>query len=107
VIGIGEDARFDVFQFDATAVETVRPDIFQAGHFSLFDILVHLDERGELDLEYHFDESMNTHLIDSINGESGWWYRANYTGGWREQNVFRMGMYPYKDGTSLRVFQED
>jgi len=29
------------FDFDASQVETLRPDIFQPGHFSLFDILSH------------------------------------------------------------------
>ena len=30
------------FSFDAGGVRTLRPDIFQEGHFSLFDVLVHL-----------------------------------------------------------------
>ena len=49
-------------------VETIRPDLFKSGHFSMFDILVHLNKQNQIDLEYHFDESMNTHIIDSING---------------------------------------
>jgi hypothetical protein len=95
------------FEFDPTQIETVRPDIFQSGHFSLFDILVHLDAKGEIDLEYHFDESMDTHVIDSLNGETGWWHDAYYSSGWSETNVFRMDMYPYKDGTTFRLIDRN
>ncbi len=94
------------FTFDASQVETVRPEIFQPGHFSLFDALVHVAEKGDLALEYHFDETLNTHMIDSINGQDGWWYRAQYSGGWTEDNVFRMDMYPYKNGTRIWLYIE-
>lgn len=42
--GTGKIQIADVgkFSFDARDVETVRTDIFRPGHFSLFDILVHL-----------------------------------------------------------------
>ena len=99
--GVGE------FAFDADAVTTLRPDIFQPGHFSTFDVLTHLAKRGDFDLDYHFDESMDTHVVDSINGQGDWWYRALYSGGWYESNVFRMDMYPYKDGTHIRMYEED
>ncbi len=58
------------FEFDPTQVETVRPDLFNPGYFSMFDVLVHLDKQGDIELEYHFDESMNTYIIDALNGES-------------------------------------
>ena len=80
------------FTFDTSQVQTLRPDIFQPGHFSLFDILVHLAERGDIKLAYHFDGHMDTHLIDAINGEPHWWYEAHYSRGWYESNVFRMDM---------------
>jgi hypothetical protein len=99
--------RLGTFSFEASEVETTRPDIFRPGHFSVFDVLVHLSERGEIDLEYHFDEGMNTHVIDAINGEPHWWYEARYSQGWFETNVFRMDMYPFKDGTDIRVFTRD
>lgn len=72
----------------------------------MFDILVHLDKQNEIDLEYHFDETMNTHIIDAINGERGWWYITYYSGGWPENNVFRPDHYPWKLGTQLRFFKE-
>jgi hypothetical protein len=82
------------FSFDATQVETLRPDTFQPGHFSMFDALVDAAELSDLQLQYHFEETMDTHVIDAINGQSGWWYRAQYSGGWTELNAFRMDMYP-------------
>lgn len=91
--------------FDPAEVETVRPDLFNPGFFSMFDVLVHLDKQGLIDLEYHFDESMNTHVIDSLNGEPHWWYSAYYSGGWPECNVFRPDHYPWKDGTTLTFFK--
>ena len=74
------------FSFEAGQVQTGRPDIFQPEHFSLFDVLAHLDERGDIRLEYHFDEEMNTHVIDTLDGKSGWWYQAHYSQGWYEQD---------------------
>ena len=94
----------EVFTFDPTKVDTVRPDLFNLGYFSMFDVLVHLGEQDTIDLEYHFDDSMNTYVIDSINGEPYWWYEAYYDGGWPERNVFRIDNYPWKEGTTLRFF---
>ena len=60
-----------VFEFDPLQIKTTRPDIFQLGHFSFFDILVHLHERSEFLLNYHFDEDLNTHVIESVNQTTG------------------------------------
>ena len=73
----------------------------------MFDVLVYLDNQSLIELVYHFNESMNTHIIDSINGEPSWWYRAVYSGGWSENNVFRPDHYPWKDGASLSFFKLD
>lgn len=94
------------FTFAADQVKTLRPDIFQSDHFSLFDVLAHLGERGDIRLESHFDQEMNTHVIDAINDQRGWWYQAHYSSGWYEQNVFRMDMYPYKNDTRMRLYVE-
>lgn len=48
----------DTFTFRADEVQTTRPDIFQPGHFSVYDALVHLAEAGSLDLQAHFDEAV-------------------------------------------------
>lgn len=89
--------------FDASQIKPIRTDIFQPEHFSLFDVLVHLGERGDIALDYHFDEAMDTHVIDSIDDKRGWWYDAYYSNGWSESNAFRMDMYPYKNNTTLVV----
>jgi len=94
------------FIFDPTEVETIRPDLFNPGYFSMFDVLVHLDKRGDIALEYHFDDLMNTQVVDSISGEPDWWYEAYYDGGWSEGNMFRMDHYPWKNGTTLEFFKE-
>ncbi len=91
------------FGFDSNQVETVRPDIFRPGHFSLFDILVHLSEIGDLALDYHFDEAMDTNVIDAVDGEQGWWYNAYYPAGWFEASVTPMDHYPYKAGSAVRL----
>ena len=93
------------YTFDHTTVETVRPDIFNPGHFSMFDVLAHLNKNGVIDMEYHFDDSMNTHVIDRINGETDWWYMAYYSGGWLENNVFRMDHYLWKEKTILKFIR--
>ena len=93
------------FSFDAGEVKTLRPDVFQEGHFSLFDVLVHLSERGDLGLSYRFDEDGDTHVIHTINGEGGWWYQAYYDGGWPENNVYRIDHYPYKERLTFHVFE--
>jgi len=95
------------FDYDPREIETVRKDIFQPGHFSIFDILVYLDRRGDIEMAYHFDENMNTHVIDSIYGKMDWWYMAYYDGGWPEPNAFRMDLYPHKDDMYIRIIQDD
>lgn len=102
--GIVDIKGIGKFTFDASEVQTLRSDIFQMGHFSIFDVLIQLDKQGDIDLEYHFDGAMDTHIIDAINGEPHWWYEVRYSDGWYETNVFRMDMYPYKDHTDIRLF---
>lgn len=94
------------FDYEPDKIETIRPDIFNPGYFSIFDILVYLDQKNQIDLNYHFNETMNTHIIDDINGIRNWWYEAFYDGGWSEDNVYRMDHYPYKEKMSIRLMQE-
>jgi len=94
---------YTTFRFDPAVINTIRPDIIRSGHFSIFDILIHLHEQGEIQLDYHFDDTMNTHVIDSINGITNWWYMAYYDGGWPENNIYRMDHYPYKDKMTIRI----
>lgn len=95
--GLGE------FTFNPEEVETVRPDIFCPGHFSVFDVVVHLAEKGWFTLDAHYNASLDTHVIDRLDGRMNWWYRAHYSGGWPEINAFRMDMYPYKEGMTITL----
>lgn len=99
VEGLGE------FTFDPGSVEALRDDIFQEAYFSIFDVLVHLKREGLIEMEYSFDENMNTYVISSLDGRESWWYSAYYDGGWPERSVFRMDHYPYKDNMTLRFVQ--
>jgi hypothetical protein len=94
------------YTFHPANITTVRPDIFNPGYFSLFDILVYLDNGGLIDMEYHFAEDMNTFVIDTIHDTPNWWYNAQYEGGWTERSNHRMDHYPWKDGGILSVYQE-
>jgi hypothetical protein len=95
--GIGE------FNFDATQISATRDDVFMPGFFGIFDILVHLDEIGEIDMNYSYSSSLDTYLVQSINGIPNWWYVTYYDGGWPERNVWRMDLYPYKDLSVIRI----
>jgi len=95
------------FEYNTNEIETSRPDLFNEGSFSIFDILVHINRSGKIRLGYHFDESMNTYIIEEINGKRNWWYEAYYDGGWPENNVFRMDHYPYKEKMYIRMFRVD
>lgn len=101
VAGVGQ------FAFDATRIPTLRPDIFQPGHFSAFDVLAYLDSQGLIDMVYHFDESMATHVIDSINGVENWWYQAHYDGGKLIDLATRMDLYPCKERMEINVLTID
>jgi len=94
------------FTFDPGEIQTVRNDIFREGYFSIFDVLVHLQNTDQIDIDYSFDEEMNTYVINSLDGHTGWWYDAYYDGGWRERSVFRMDHYPYKDEMYLKMVRQ-
>ncbi len=98
-----EIEKVGTFSFKPQEVQTMRDDIFREGYFSIFDVLVHLDDNGKIELEYYFDEDMNTYVITEMNGHTEWWYDAFYDGGWRERSVFRIDHYPYKDEMFLRM----
>ncbi len=92
------------FEIDPADIERQRTDVFAEGQISVFDVLVDLSDRREIDMVYHFDEDADTHVIDTLNGRKHWWYQAYYEGGWLENNNFRMDLYPYKDGMFIDVF---
>jgi len=93
-------------KFDPIRVSTVRPDLFQNESFSIFDILVYLDSTGRISLASHFNSDIDTYIIDSLNGETNWWYHVFYDGGQIELNAVRMDHYPWKPGTTIILYQE-
>ena len=96
------------FNFYPSQISTIRPDLFQNQSFSVFDILVYLDRNNSIDMEYQFNNSMDTHVINKINEiEGNWWYLAHYDGGWLESPTFRMDFYPYKDEMTIQIYQEE
>jgi hypothetical protein len=96
---------FGTLNFNPGEIETIRPDLFKDGHYSIFDILVDLDNRNLMNMDYAYNTDMDTYVINSINGEINWWYTAYYDGGWEELNVFRMDRYPYKPKMYIRLFR--
>lgn len=97
VEGLGE------FAFNPLEVATTRPDIFAQGHFSVFDVLAHLGDKGWFPLSYHYDASLDTHVIDELDGRMNWWYRTRSPGSWPAISTFRMDMAPYKDGMVIKL----
>ncbi len=91
---------------DPCQVKSLRPDIFNEGYFSLFDCLVHVCREHNIEIKFHFDRQLRTHLIDSIGKKKNWWYAAIYHGGGRpEEPVHRMDTHPYKDWMRIEVYQ--
>lgn len=103
LVDIGGVGRFHVSPEGITAARTDR---FQPEHFSAFDVLVRLAESEGIGLAYHYDDAMETYVLDSLDGRSGWWYEVRYSGGWMERNVQRMDEYLVKNGTQIRFYQE-
>ncbi|MHA1472279.1 MAG: hypothetical protein ACTSQW_04185 [Promethearchaeota archaeon] len=95
-----------IYFYNPEEVETNRLDLYQNGSFSVFDVLLHLDSKGEIDLDYHFNASMNTYVIDNLNGVANWWYNTYYSGGNFEKNVVRMDHFTWKPGTQIRLYHE-
>ena len=86
-------------------VRTLRPDVFRPGQFGVFDALVHTCETAGIPLQYHFDEALHTHVIDSLDGERHWWYAARYHGGPRlEEPAHRMDTHAYKDWMAISLY---
>ncbi len=98
-------AMIGEYTFDPFDISSIRDDLFKEGFFSVFDILLYLDNLNEIEMEYYFDNELNTYVIDTIDGIEGWWYVAYYDGGWPERNVYRMDHYPYKDKMSISIIE--
>jgi hypothetical protein len=96
----------ETYAFDPDGVDTIRPDLFQNGTYSPFDVLLHLNSTGNLNITYHFNATMDTYVIDSLNGKNNYWYYAYYSGGNLERNAVRIDHFPWKPGTTLVMYEE-
>ena len=65
--------------------------------------MVYLDKIQKIEFSYHFDKTINSYIIDSINGKGNYWYVVYYDGGWPECNAYRMDHYPYKNKMFIRI----
>ena len=93
------------FEFNPKDIKAIRDDVFNEGFFSIFDVLIYLDETGQINMDYEFSEEYGTYIIRNINELEDWWYVAHYDGGWSENNAWRMDLFPYKDRSSIRLGQ--
>jgi hypothetical protein len=105
----GSEIQIDgkIYHYNPNEINSVRPDLFQNGSFSVFDILVHLNTTGKISMHSHFNTSMDTYVIDSLNENSDyWWYHIYYSGGHVEYNMVRIDHYPWKLGAYIFLYHE-
>ncbi|MFC2131065.1 T9SS type A sorting domain-containing protein, partial [Bacteroidota bacterium] len=77
IVRLGEN-QFE-FNQDEYNIETVRPDIFAPGYFSMFDAILAVAAKNDIEIEYHFDSTCMTHFITRVNGtEADYWYHFSY-----------------------------
>ncbi len=105
-VGTVDIEGLGTFTFDPREIETTRPDLFAAGHFSVFDVVAHLAGQDWFTMKYHYDPALDTNIIDELDGRTGWWYQAYYGSGWPEIDAYRMDMYPYQDGLVIRLMTQ-
>ncbi len=106
-LGTLEIRGVGVFTYDPAVIKTLRPDVFAEGRFSAFDVLAVLAAAGKVDVEYAYNESQATYVVQSINGLTGWWYDVRLPGGVFERTALRMDTYPIKDGAEIYLYLED
>ncbi|USD36632.1 hypothetical protein [Ferrimonas sp. SCSIO 43195] len=60
-------------EIDLTSEEwtSIRPEWFQDGQGSVLDLLLFAAKKYDLDVEYFYDEELDTYWIESINGVTG------------------------------------
>ncbi|MBY6226183.1 cytochrome c3 family protein [Ferrimonas balearica] len=52
-------------------LDSIRDDVFVEGRGSFLDLLLHVADQYNIDVEYQWDEELQTHWITSINGHTG------------------------------------
>ena len=73
-----------IISFDPSEhqINTVRPDIFAPGNFSMFDAILAAARKEDISVEYHYDDDCKTHFITRFDGVPGdYWYHFSYDAG--------------------------
>jgi len=95
--GIGD------FSFNPTDINTMRSDIFDNHEFSVFDIVAGLNQSSQIDLKYHFNESTDGYVIDSINGIENWWYKVSNVSGVISNEDTHIDKYKFDEAYSIAL----
>jgi len=95
--GIGE------FSFNPTDINTMRSDVFADQEFSVFDIVAGLGQSSQIDLAYHFNESTDSYVIDSINGIENWWYNVSDASGAINNDNIYMDKYKFDEAYAFAL----
>ena len=91
------------FTFVPEDISTMRSDVFKNGEFSIFDIVVYLDRTKQIDADYHFEETIDSYIIDSINGTDNWWYEVKNPSGMIDSRKIFMDSYKYDNKLSYEL----
>lgn len=62
------------FSFNPNTITTARSDLYKETEFSIFDVVINLDNEKLINAEYYFDESIDSYIVNSINGMQYWAY---------------------------------
>jgi len=75
------------FDPEEHTIETVRPDIFAPGYYSMFDVILAVAAQNQIPIEYSYDSTRKTHFITNMAGLSGeYWYHFSYDAGGGNSN---------------------
>jgi hypothetical protein len=60
-------------------ITSIRPDIFNIGYYSMFDVILAVAAKKNIPIEYYWDDSCKTHFITKINNVvADYWYHFSY-----------------------------
>lgn len=71
-----------IFNPDSFNITSVRPDIFNSGYYSMFDVILVVAAAKNIPVDYYWDDSSKTHWITKVGSNLGnWWYHFSYDAG--------------------------
>jgi hypothetical protein len=108
----GKAYPFDPLQY---SIQTVRPDVFVPGYFSLFDTILAVAAKHGIAIEYEYDDAAKTHWITRVNGVPGrYWYRWVFDTGkvdgrpdleWKRNNRWDENL--WRPGATVRLVNNE